>query len=76
MKTCPNGAIVNRDELIVMAGALDVALEAINGYIDSESPHGRRSTPTERVSLTALKESRKIYSQLAKRVHAAQKRCS
>lgn len=76
MKSCPGGAIVSCDELTVIVGGLEVAVDTINGYIDSETPRVRKATPSEQRSLAALKDSRREYQKILKRVDAAKKRCS
>jgi hypothetical protein len=69
MKTCPNGAIVTRDELKVIAGALEVAVETIGGYMDSERRPNRNDHDAEYLAnMQALKESRADYRRCLKSV--------
>jgi hypothetical protein len=69
MKKCPNGAIVNSDELTVIAASLTLAIELIDMDIDSNTRPSKASHDDEyRQQMKVWKESRNDYRKLLRKV--------
>jgi len=77
VKSVPNGAIVSRDELTVIAGALACAIELIEMDMDSHNRPNKKFHDVEYLQqMRAWKESRQEYRTILKRVDVALKKCS
>lgn len=77
MKSCPNGAIVSRKELVTLADALGIAVQHIDMTIYSEERPNRKTHDTEYLKrMFGQRALRKEFMAMLKRVEVATERCS
>lgn len=71
---CPNGLLLNDDEVKVCLGALTNTLEYVQEIINSETRPNRRYHDDEYLKkMRALKESKRDYAKMLTKLERAQK---